>query len=157
MGNTKSEKYEILIYSENYQNIILEEIATIYSIQKELICSSSRMRDVISAKTMFIYILRNMFLLNLVKIGSITKLHHASIIHHVSKYEFFLETYPEEKDLFEKVKLKIFDVQVDERIRMLEEESDKIKEELTKLYNIKNRKNVRKERKSLLAKQYQRD
>ena len=48
-------------------------------------------------------------------------------------------------------------IQVDERIRTLEEESEKIKKELTKLYNIKNQKNVRNERKNLLAKQYQRD
>jgi len=146
-----------LVYSKNYEKIILKEISEIYEIEKELICSSTRIRSVMSAKTMFIYILRNMFSLSLVKIGGITKLHHASIIHHVSKYEFFLETYDEEKKLFDRVKLKILDVQVDERIRMLEEESDKIKEELTKLYNIKNQKNVRNERKNLLAKQYQRD
>jgi|TARA_R100001163_G_C5024100_1_gene166122 hypothetical protein len=146
-----------LVYSKNYEKIILKEISEIYEIEKALICSSTRIRSVMSAKTMFIYILRNMFSLSLVKIGGITKLHHASIIHHVSKYEFFLETYDEEKKLFDRVKLKILDVQVDERIRMLEEESDKIKEELTKLYNIKNQKNVRNERKNLLAKQYQRD
>ena len=146
-----------LVYSKNYEKIILKEISEIYEIEKSLICSSTRIRSVMSAKTMFIYILRNMFSLSLVKIGGITKLHHASIIHHVSKYEFFLETYDEEKKLFDRVKLKILDVQVDERIRMLEEESDKIKEELTKLYNIKNQKNVRNERKNLLAKQYQRD
>ena len=34
---------------------------------------------------------------------------------------------------------------------------EKIKKELTKLYNIKNEKYVRKERKDLLAKQYKRD
>ena len=76
-----------LVYSKNYEKIILKEISEIYEIEKALICSSTRIRSVMSAKTMFIYILRNMFSLSLVKIGGITKLHHASIIHHVSKYE----------------------------------------------------------------------
>ena len=42
-------------------------------------------------------------------------------------------------------------------IKVLEIKNKEINKELTKLYNIKNEKYVRKERKDLLAKQYKRD
>ena len=53
------EKQLKLMYSENYQNIILQEIADIYDIDnKDYICSNSRKQNLIYAKRLFVYILR---------------------------------------------------------------------------------------------------
>ena len=42
----------------------------------------SRKKNIIFAKRMYIYILREMFELTLNQIAKVTNLHHASIIHH---------------------------------------------------------------------------
>jgi predicted DNA-binding protein YlxM (UPF0122 family) len=141
-----------LTFSESYSDIILSEIADIYKVDKEVIFKGSRKKNIIYAKRMFIYILRNIFGLSLYEIAEITNLHHASIIHHNRKFEFFYGQYIEDTDIFKRVEAKILSVEVDEMIKVLEAKNKEINKELTKLYNIKNEKYVRKERKDLLAK-----
>jgi|TARA_R100001530_G_scaffold66264_2_gene47405 hypothetical protein len=146
-----------LIFSESYSDIILNEIADIYDVDKNIVFKGSRKKNIINAKRMFIYILRNIFGLTLYEIAEITNLHHASVIHHNRKFEFFYGKYIEDTDIFKRVEAKILSVEIDEMIRVLELKNKEINKELTKLYNIKNQKYVRKERKDLLAKQYKRD
>jgi predicted DNA-binding protein YlxM (UPF0122 family) len=141
-----------LTFSESYSDIILSEIADIYKVDKDVIFKGSRKKNIIYAKRMFIYILRNIFGLSLYEIAEITNLHHASIIHHNRKFEFFYGQYIEDTDIFKRVEAKILSVEVDEMIKVLEAKNKEINKELTKLYNIKNEKYVRKERKDLLAK-----
>lgn len=141
-----------LTFSESYSDIILSEIADIYKVDKEVIFKGSRKKNIIYAKRMFIYILRNIFGLSLYEIAEITNLHHASIIHHNRKFEFFYGQYIEDTDIFKRVEAKILSVEVDEMIKVLEIKNNEINKELIKLYNIKNEKYVRKERKDLLAK-----
>jgi len=141
-----------LTFSESYSDIILSEIADIYKVDKEVIFKGSRKKNIIYAKRMFIYILRNIFGLSLYEIAEITNLHHASIIHHNRKFEFFYGQYIEDTDIFKRVEAKILSVEADEMIKVLEAKNKEINKELTKLYNIKNKKYVRKERKDLLAK-----
>ena len=84
------EKQFKLMYSKNYQNIILQEIANLYDIEdKNYICSNSRKQNLMYAKRLFVYILRTKFDLSLVEVGKIANLHHASIIHHVRTFEIF--------------------------------------------------------------------
>ena len=146
-----------LTFSESYSDIILNEIADIYDVDKDIVFKGSRKKNIIYAKRMFIYILRNIFGLSLYEIAEITNLHHASVIHHNRKFEFFYGQYIEDTDIFKRVEAKILSVEVDEMIKVLEIKNKEINKELTKLYNIKNEKYVRKERKDLLAKQYKRD
>ena len=146
-----------LTFSDYYHEIIINEIADIYDVDKDKIFVGGRKKNLIHAKRMFIYILRNMFGLTLYKIAEITNLHHASVIHHNRKFEFFYGKYVEDTDIFKRVEAKILSVEVDEMIKVLELKNEEINKELTKLYNIKNHKYVRKERKDLLAKQYKRN
>ena len=141
-----------LKFSDYYHNIITEELAKIYSINKEEMFLGSRKKNIIFAKRMYIYILREMFGLTLSEIGRVTNLHHASIIHHTRKFEFFYNNYPEDSDTFKSVENKIIEVEVDEEILGLETQLNQINESLTKLYKIKKLKNDRQKREGLLTK-----
>ena len=140
-----------LKFSDYYNNIIMSELADIYEIDKDRIFLGSRKKNIIFAKRMYIYILREMFGLTLVEIAGVTNLHHSSIIHHTRKFEFFYNNYTEESDLFKRIENKIIEVEIDEEILGLELRSNKIKDSLTKLYKIKKQQNVREKRESLLT------
>jgi|TARA_R100000664_G_C2753802_1_gene141270 hypothetical protein len=140
-----------LTFSNYYNEVILDEIALVYNVDRDTIFTGSRKKNIIFAKRMFIYILRSMFGLTLYEIAHITNLHHSSVIHHSRKFEFFKKSYIEENKDFKQVEAKILSVEADEMIRVLEEKKSEIEKELTKLYNIKKEKNVRKEREGLLT------
>jgi len=141
-----------LKFSDYYHNIITEELAKIYSIKKEEMFLGSRKKNIIFAKRMYIYILREMFGLTLSEIGRVTNLHHASIIHHTRKFEFFYNNYPEDTDSFKRVEDRVIEVEVDEEILGLETQLEQINKSLTKLYKIKKLKNDRQKREGLLTK-----
>ena len=141
-----------LKFSDYYHNIITEELAKIYDINKEEMFLGSRKKNIIFAKRMYIYILREMFALTLSEIGQATNLHHASIIHHTRKFKFFYNNYPKDSDTFKRVENKIIEVEVDEEIIGLETQLNKINESLTKLYKIKKLKDDREKREGLLTK-----
>jgi len=141
-----------LKFSDYYHNIITEELADIYNIKQEEMFLGSRKKNIIFAKRMYIYILREMFGLTLSEIGRVTNLHHASIIHHTRKFEFFYNNYPEDSDAFKRVEDRVIEVEVDEEILGLETQLKHINESLTKLYIIKKSKNDRQKREGLLTK-----
>ena len=141
-----------LKFSDYYNNIIMTELADIYEVDKERMFLGSRKKNIIFAKRMYIYILREMFGLTLMEIASVTNLHHSSIIHHTRKFKFFYNNYTEESELFKRVECKIIEVELDEEILGLEDRQQKIKDSLTKLYKIKKQKNDRKEREGLPTK-----
>ena len=141
-----------LKFSDYYHNVITKELADIYNIKQEEMFLGSRKKNIIFAKRMYIYILREMFGLTLSEIGRVTNLHHASIIHHTRKFEFFYNNYPEDSDAFKRVEDRVIEVEVDEEILGLETQLEYINESLTKLYKIKKSKNDRQEREGLLTK-----
>ena len=141
-----------LKFSDYYHNIITEELADIYKVDKERMFLGSRKKNIIFAKRMYIYILREMFGLTLSEIGEVTNLHHASIIHHTRKFEFFYNNYQDDTNAFRRIENRIIEVEVDEEILGLETQLNKIKESLTKLYKIKKLKNERQKREGLLTK-----
>ena len=145
-------KRKRLKFSDYYNNIIMSELADIYEIDKERMFLGSRKKNIIFAKRMYIYILREMFGLTLMEIASVTNLHHSSIIHHTRKFKFFYEHLTQESELFHRVENKIIEVEIDEEILGLETRQNKIKDSLTKLYKIKKQKNDRQEREGLLTK-----
>ena len=140
-----------LKFSDYYHNIITEELADIYKVDKERMFLGSRKKNIIFAKRMYIYILREMFGLTLSEIGEVTNLHHASIIHHTRKFEFFYNNYQDDTNAFRRIENRIIEVEVDEEILGLETQLNKINESLTKLYKIKKQKNDRQKRESLLT------
>ena len=129
----------------------MSELSDIYQVDKERIFMGSRKKNIIFAKRMYIYILREMFGLTLMEIAGVTNLHHSSIIHHTRKFKFFYNNYSEESELFKRVESKVIEVEVDEEILGLELRQQKIKDSLTKLYIIKKQKNDRQEREGLLT------
>ena len=141
-----------LKFSDYYHNVITKELADIYNIKQEEMFLGSRKKNIIFAKRMYIYILREMFGLTLSEIGRVTNLHHASIIHHTRKFEFFYNNYPEDSDAFKRVEDRVIEVEVDEEILGLETQLEQINESLTKLYKIKKSKNDRQKREGLLNK-----
>ena len=124
-------------------------MAELYDVKKESIFLGSRKKNIVFAKRMYIFVLRNVFNLTITEIGEITNLHHASVIHHTRKFEFFYNNYAEENLSFKRIENRIIEVEVDEEIVALEMTKYKIEESLTKLYKIKNNKNEREKRKSL--------
>ena len=141
-----------LKFSDYYHNVITKELADIYNIKQEEMFLGSRRKNIIFAKRMYIYILREMFGLTLNEIGRVTNLHHASIIHHTRKFEFFYNNYPEDSDAFKRVEDRVIEVEVDEEILGLETQLEYINESLTKLYKIKKSKDDREKREGLLTK-----
>ena len=141
-----------LKFSDYYHNVITKELADIYNIKQKEMFLGSRKKNIIFAKRMYIYILREMFGLTLNEIGRVTNLHHASSIHHTRKFEFFYNNYPEDSDAFKRVEDRVIEVEVDEEILGLENQLKYINESLTKLYKIKKSKNDRQKREGLLTK-----
>ena len=141
-----------LKFSDYYNKIIISELADIYEIDKDRIFLGSRKKNIIFAKRMYIFVLRNVFNLTLQEIAGVTNLHHASIIHHTRKFEFFYNNYPEDNATFKGIEDRIIEVEVDEEITALELNQQRIQESLTKLYLIKKSKNDRKKRENLLTK-----
>tara|TARA_R100001443_G_scaffold65363_1_gene74683 strand:+ start:888 stop:1325 length:438 start_codon:yes stop_codon:yes gene_type:complete len=138
-------------FSDYYNDLIVNEICEIYDVDKERMFLGNRKRNIIQAKRLYIYILREVFDMTLKSIGKITNLHHASIIHHHEQFKFEYETYEIEKQNFNRVENKIIEVELDEEIRDLEDQLKTIKNTLTKLYKLNKLKYERKERESLLA------
>mgnify|MGYP003624592485 CR=1 FL=1 len=141
-----------LKFSDYYHNILVDELSDIYEIDKDRMFLGSRKKNIIFAKRMYIFILREMFGLTLMEIANVTNLHHSSIIHHTRKFKFFYNNYSEESELFKRVESKIIEVEIDEEILGLENRLAKITDSLTKLYKIKKQKNDRQEREGLLTK-----
>tara|TARA_R110000824_G_scaffold6481_1_gene29877 strand:- start:85 stop:525 length:441 start_codon:yes stop_codon:yes gene_type:complete len=140
-----------LKFSDYYNNIILNELSDIYEIDKNRIFLGSRKKNIIFAKRMYIFILRQMFGLTLMEIAAVTNLHHSSIIHHTRKFDFFYKNYQEESELFQRVERKVIEVELDEEILGLEGRLNKITDSLTKLYKIKKQRDDRKKREGLLT------
>ena len=141
-----------LKFSDYYHNIIIEEIAEIYNVEKERIFLGSRKRNIIFAKRLYIYVLREVFGLTLKQIAEVTNLHHASVIHHAKQFEFFYNNYIQDTKNFERVENRIIEVEIDEEILGLENKLSTINESLIKLYKINKLKNERQEREGLLTK-----
>ena len=143
-----------LKFSDYYHKIIINEIADIYNVDKDKIFLGSRKRNIIFAKRLYIYVLREMFGLTLKDIAEVTNLHHASIIHHSRQFQFQYEhkkNFRTENKNFERIHNRIIEVEIDEEILGLEKKLEKIKKELTILYNINKLKNERQKRENLLT------
>ena len=140
-----------LKFSDYYHNIILDEIAQIYNVDKERIFLGSRQKNIIFAKRMYIYTLREMFNLTLKEIAQVTNLHHASVIHHTRQFEFFYNNYQKDSEDFMRIENRIIEVEIDEEIQGLESQLEKINESLTKLYKINKLKHEREKRENLLT------
>jgi hypothetical protein len=140
-----------LKYSDYYHEIILNEVSDIYNVDKARIFLGSRQKNIILAKRLFIYTLREIFQLTLKDISEVTNLHHASIIHHSRQFEFEYNNYKKDNKNFERVENRIIEVEIDEEIEGLEKQLNKINESLTKLYKINKLKHEREKRENLLT------
>jgi len=138
-------------FSDYYHEIIVSEIAEIYNVDKDRIFLGSRKRNIIFAKRLYIYVLREMFGLTLQDIAVVTNLHHASIIHHSRQFEFEYNNYIRETKNFERVESRIIEVEIDEEIAGLEQQLETINKSLNKLYKINKLKHERQKKQSLLT------
>ena len=143
-----------LKFSEYYNDIILEEIEKMYDVSRDKIFLGSRKKNIIYAKRMYIYVIREVFSLTVTEIAELSNLHHASVIHHTRQFEFFYNNYVKDSDDYKRVENRIKEVEVDEEIQGLEKQLKTIKQTLTELYNIKKIKDEREKRESLLTEQY---
>jgi|TARA_R100001129_G_scaffold184047_1_gene167969 hypothetical protein len=141
-----------LKFSDYYHEIIINEIADIYNVDKDRIFLGSRKRNIIFAKRLYIFTLRKMFGLTLKDIAEVTNLHHASIIHHSRQFEFEYNNYRTKNKNFDRVQDRVIEVEIDEEIIGLEQQLEKINKSLTKLYKINKQKHEREKRESLLTK-----
>ena len=141
-----------LKFSDYYHEIIINEIADIYNVDKDRIFLGSRKRNIIFAKRLYIFTLRKMFGLTLKDIAEVTNLHHASIIHHSRQFEFEYNNYRTKNKNFDRVQDRVIEVEIDEEILGLEQQLEKINKSLTKLYKINKQKHEREKRESLLTK-----
>ena len=85
----------------------MNEVADIYNVERDRIFLGSREKNIIFAKRLYIYILREMFGLTLTEIANVTNLHHASVIHHSKQFKFFHANYKQDQKNFQRVENKI--------------------------------------------------
>jgi len=127
-------KKKKLKFSEYYHQIIIKELVKIYDINEDEIFLGSRKKNIIFAKRLYIFTLREMFGLTVQEIGDVTNLHHSSILHHTRKFEFFYRNYENENSNFKRVSDKVNEIEVDEQIAGLEYKLKEITETLARLY-----------------------
>lgn len=147
-----------LTYNRNFYNIILDEVSDMYKVDRNKVFGGNRKKNIIDAKRMFIYSLRNLFNLTLQEIADLTNLHHASVIHHNKNAEFFCTNYTEYELGFKRIEDRIIEENITDNISDVECSIARLKidlammeAELTKMYNIKSKKDVREKRESLLT------
>lgn len=140
-----------LKFSVYYHDMIIKEVSKLYNVDDKVVFLGSRKKNIIYAKRMYIYILRQIFGLSLQEIGDITNLHHASILHHTRTFDFFYGTYIDDNKGYQRIKRMILDISVDERINEVKKTIRIANLELTKLINIKKEKDD-KQRKDLSTK-----
>lgn len=140
-----------LKFSDFYHNIIMNEIAEIYDVERDRIFLGSRQKSIIHAKRLYVFTLRKIFRLTLNEIARVANLHHASVIHHSKQFDFFYKNYKSDRHNFQRVENKILEVEVDEEIQGLEKKLTSIKKSLTKLYKIKKLKDEREKTENLFA------
>ncbi len=138
-----------LKFSSYFHDVIIEELETKYNVKQEEIFLGSRKKNFIQAKRMYIFVLRTIFDMSLEEIGGITNLHHASVLYHYRQVEFFYKTYIKDSITYKNILAKIESVTLDEKIDALEKQNRVNAIELNKLYNLKKRKNEK--RQKLLA------
>ena len=140
-----------LKFSEYYHQIIIKQLSKMYDVKENEIFLGSRKKNIIFAKRLYIFTLREMFGLTIQEIGDITNLHHSSILHHTRTFQFFYNNIQRENANFKIIADRVNDVGVDEQIEGLESKLKDLTEALTRLYIIKNKENVREKRESLLT------
>ena len=133
-----------LKFSNYFNEVIIEELEKKFNVKESDMFLGSRKKNFIQAKRMYIFVLRTIFDLSLEEIGGITNLHHASVLYHYRQVEFFKRTYITDSETYKKIISKIESVTLDEKIDSLEKQKRVNNLELTKLYNIKKRKNGKK-------------
>ena len=140
-----------LKFSEYYHQIIIKQLSKMYDVKEDEIFLGSRKKNIIFAKRLYIFTLREMFGLTIQEIGDITNLHHSSILYHTRTFEFFYNNIQRENDNFKVISDRINEVGVDEQIAGLESKLTELTEALTRLNKLKKQKNVRQKREGLLT------
>ena len=139
-----------LKFSNYFHEVIIKELEKKFNVKENDMFLGSRKKNFIQAKRMYIFVLRTIFDLSLEEMGGITNLYNALVLYHYRQVEFFKRTYITDSETYKKIISKIESVTLDEKIDSLEKQNRVNKLELTKLYNIKKRKNGKK-RKELLT------
>ena len=135
-----------LKFSNYFHEVIVKELETKFNVKESEIFLGSRKKNFIQAKRMYIFVLKTIFDLTLHEIGDITNLHHASVLYHYRQVEFFKKIYVLDSELYKKILNRIESVTLDEKIDALEKQNRVNNLELTKLYNIKKRRNEKREK-----------
>tara|TARA_R100001443_G_scaffold7950_5_gene17276 strand:- start:541 stop:975 length:435 start_codon:yes stop_codon:yes gene_type:complete len=135
-----------LKFSNYFHEVIVKELETKFNVKENEIFLGSRKKNLIQAKRMYIFVLKTIFDLTLHEIGEITNLHHASVLYHYRQVEFFKKIYVLDSELYKKILNRIESVTLDEKIDALEKQNRVNNLELTKLYNLKKRRNEKREK-----------
>ena len=135
-----------LKFSNYFHEVIVKELETKFNVKESEIFLGSRKKNLIQAKRMYIFVLKTIFDLTLHEIGEITNLHHASVLYHYRQVEFFKKIYVLDSELYKKILNRIESVTLDEKIDALEKQNRVNNLELTKLYNLKKRRNDKREK-----------
>jgi len=140
-----------LKFSEYYHQIFIKQLVKMYDIKEDEIFLGSRKKNIIFAKRLYIFTLRELFGLTIQEIGDIANLHHSSVLYHTRTFEFFYNNIQRENANFKTISDRINEIGIDEQIDGLEKKLEKLTEALTRLYKLNKEKNVREKREGLLT------
>jgi chromosomal replication initiator protein len=89
--------------------VILEETAKFYDLDPATITGSSRKSDIVLARQVSMYIIRNLTTLSLPEVGKIYGQHHTTVMHSVDKIEKSIHSNTELKEVIRDIKANIND------------------------------------------------
>ena len=116
-------------------------------ISEEQIRSKSRKRDIVDARRLFWYVLRNYFQYGYQKIGMMSLHNHATVISSVKQFDVYSESYPKLTTLPYKdicFQLDLMKNSIDHQLEELQEKTIIINKKINELITIKQLQNGRK-------------
>ena len=134
-------------FTERKESLILKHIKKNMGVDEYKIKSTSRERDVVDARRLYMYILREYFGLGFNEIGKITNNHHSTVIYNCKKFTDFFNIYVRITSLPYKdicFQLDLMKDSVEEQVEEIKEQIITINKKIDNLITIKQLQNGRK-------------
>lgn len=80
-----------MMNSNERREALIKAVCSIYGINKEMLFSVSRKREIISGRRMILYFLRKHYAETYLQIAELFNMNHATVMHHVTQMKNFLE------------------------------------------------------------------
>ena len=134
-------------FTDTKNKFILDYIEDKMGVSADKIKSRVRLREIVDARRLYMYVLREAFGIPFMKIGQLTNNHHSTVIANYKRFEDFSEIYPKITSLPYKdicFQLDMMSNTIEGQVNDLKEQVILINQKIDKLLTIKQLTNGRK-------------